>query len=209
MKTKSEAVFEQFLGSNNLAFEKIEESSSSRPDYRVFTGSGEIIFEVKELAGDKNFGVVKDPAFPHIKSSSRTIGEHIRRRIEGSKKQIQFGANQGIPSVLLIYNNIDPVFQDFGTEPMDFIAAMYGAYTISIDRESMTAVEWFNGKDRMLQENKNTSFSALGHLTDRDGIPRVILYESIFARVRLPLPQLPTCFEVRNLDVSGNLPTDG
>ena len=68
--------------------------------------------------------MVKDPAYPHIKSHSRILGDHVRRRIESSKKQIQFGAKPGIPSVLLIYNNIDPVFQAFGTEPMDFTAAM-------------------------------------------------------------------------------------
>jgi hypothetical protein len=84
--------------------------------------------------------VVKDPTCPHIKSSSRTLGDHIRRRIESSKKQIQFGAKQGIPSILLIYNNIDPVFQDFGTEPMDFTAAMYGAYTILINREKQNRI---------------------------------------------------------------------
>ena len=92
MKTKSEGLFEGFLATNNLPFEKIEEDTTPRPDYRVSVGGSEIIFELKELAEDENFGVVKDPAYPHIKSSSRTMGDHIRRRIESSKKQIQFGA---------------------------------------------------------------------------------------------------------------------
>jgi hypothetical protein len=114
MKTKSETLFEGFLTANNLPFEEIKEQTTPRPDYRVSVGGGEIIFELKELAADENFGVVEDPACPHIKSHSRTLGDHVRRRIESSKKQIQFGAKQGIPSVLLIYNNIDPVFQSFG-----------------------------------------------------------------------------------------------
>src|ERR1039458_6842883 len=150
MKTKSESLFEEFLTVNNLAFEKIKEDTTPRPDYRVSVGGVEIVFELKELAEDENYGVVKDPAHPHIKSDSRTLGDHVRRRIESSKKQIQFGARQGIPSVLLIYNNIDSVFQDFGTEPMDFTAAMYGAYTILLNRETKAASDWFNGKDQML-----------------------------------------------------------
>src|SRR5258707_904564 len=158
MKTKSESLFEGFLTTNKLPFEKIKEGSTKTPDYRVSVGGSEIVFEVKELTEDENFGVVKAPAYPHIKSSSRTLGDHIRRRIESSKKQIQFGSELGIPSILLIYNNVDPVFQDFGTEPMDFTAAMYGAYTILINRENRTASDWFNGKDQMLQESKNTSF---------------------------------------------------
>jgi hypothetical protein len=124
MKTKSESLFEEFLAGNKLPFEKIKEDITPRPDYRVSAGGSEIVFELKELAEDKNFDVVKDPACPYIKSSSRTVGDHVRRRIESSKNQIQFGARQGIPSVLLIYNNIDSVFQDFGTEPRDFIAAI-------------------------------------------------------------------------------------
>jgi hypothetical protein len=98
MKTKSEDLFEGFLAINNLLFEKIKEDISPRPDYRVSVGGSEIIFELKELAEDGNFGLIKDPTYPHIKSSSRTVGDHIRRRIESSKKQIQFGAKQGVPS---------------------------------------------------------------------------------------------------------------
>src|ERR1700688_1535971 len=108
MKTKSEQLFEDFLTANNVQFEKITEGSSPRPDYLVSIGDVKLIFELKELAEDENFGIVKDPARPYIKSHSRTVGEHVRRRIEGSKKQIQYGAKQGIPSMLLIYNNLDP-----------------------------------------------------------------------------------------------------
>ena len=206
MKTKSENLFEVFLTAHNLSFERIREDSTPRPDYRVLIADSQIIFELKELSEDENFGVVKDPAFPHIKSSSRTMGEHVRRRIESSKKQIQYGAKQGIPSVLLIYNNIDPVFQDFGTESMDFIAAMYGAYTVVVDVESRTARDWFNGKDRMLQEGKNTSFSAVGHLADRAGSTTVTLYENVFAKVKVSYDQLPACFEVRRIDMANPPP---
>jgi hypothetical protein len=44
--------------------------------------------------------------------------------------KVQYGAKQGIPSVLLVYNNLDPLHL-FGTEDHDFIAAMYGEYTLS------------------------------------------------------------------------------
>src|SRR5260370_37774702 len=106
MKTKSESLFEGFLATNNLPFEKIEEDTTPRPDYRISVGGSEIIFELKELAEDGNFGVVKDPTYPHIKSSSRTLGDHIRRTIEGSKKQIQIRSKPGMPSILVVYDNI-------------------------------------------------------------------------------------------------------
>ena len=83
MKTKSEAVFESFLISNNIAFEKIQEAASPRPDYSVHIGTLKLIFEVKELAEDEN---LKDRA----KGYKITIGDHVRRRIEGSRRQIQY-----------------------------------------------------------------------------------------------------------------------
>jgi hypothetical protein len=203
MKTKSEELFEAFLSSNNLTFEKIKEETTPKPDYLVSIGSAQIMFEVKELAEDKNFGVVKNPAYLPIKSYSRTLGEHVRRRIESARRQIQYGADQDIPSVLLIYNNIDPVFQLFATEPMDFIAAMYGAYTILLNWETRAASEVFNGAGGMLQERKkNTSFSAVGHLCDRGGMTNVTLFENVFAKVKIPYDQIGPCFDVPLIKVS-------
>jgi hypothetical protein len=173
MKTKSEQLFERFLTANDVQFEKIKEDTSPRPDYLVSIGGVKLIFELKELAEDEKFSVVDDPAHPHIKSSSGTIGKHVRRRITGSRKQIQYGAKQGIPSVLLIYNDLDPL-QIFGTDDIDFTAAMYGEYTILIDKHTRQSSEMFNGKNRSLQERKNTSFSAVGRLCDRDVVRKCI-----------------------------------
>lgn len=205
MTTKSEGSFEGFLASNNLPFEKIREETALgafRPDYRVSNGDSEIIFEVKELAEDESFGVVKDPAYPYIKSHSNPLGDHIRDRIRWSKKQIQFGADQGLPSILLIYNDIDPLFQSFGTSPLDFTTAMYGALTIRINTETKTSSDWYNGTGQMLQESVNTSFSAIGHLCDCGGRTTVTLYENVFAKVKVPFGLFPACFDVLRIDVS-------
>ena len=202
MKTKSEELFESFFAQNTLLFEKIEEQESPRPDYLVSVGQLKLVFEVKELSEDDNFGVIKDLERPNIKSHSRTLGDHIRRKIEASRKQIQYAANHGIPSILVIYNNLDPAFQMFGTEDMDFTAAMYGEYTILLNKETGKASDWFNGKNQLLQENKNTSFSAVGRLCDRDSEITLTLFENVFAKVKIPYDDLPHCIEVRRIDVS-------
>ena len=199
MKTKSEHLFETFLIANKVRFEKIEEikeKGERRPDYLVTLGNLHLVFEIKELAEDDNFGVVGDPTKQNIKSHSRTVGDHVRRRIERSKTQIQYGANQGIPSILLIYNNLDAVFQMFGTEDIDFTTAMYGELTILIDKKTRQSSEMFNGMNQSLQENKNTSFSAVGRLCDRGGKTAVTLFENVFSKVAVPYEQLPACFEV-------------
>ncbi len=121
-----------------------------------------------------------------MRSYSCTLGDHVRSRIEGSKKQIQYGAKQGLPSVLLIYNNLDPVLQSFGTRDDDFITAMYGELTVFLNKKTRDASEMFNGRNQLLQKNKNTSFSAVGRLCDRGGEMTVTLFESVYSMVQLP-----------------------
>jgi hypothetical protein len=202
MKTKSEELFENFLQANNLQFEKIKEDTTPRPDYLVSIGDLKLVFEIKELSEDENFGVVADPAHPHNTIHSRTVGDHVRRRIEGSKKQIQFGAKQGIPSVLLIYNNLDPVFQAFGTDDLDFTTAMYGELTLLLNKNTSETSEMFNGKNQLLQKNKNTSFSAVGRLCNRGGKTTVTLFENVFSTVMMPYELMPPCFDVKRVSIS-------
>lgn len=192
MNTKSEIAFEAFLIENNLAFERVDEGRQRRPDYLVRINGVEVLFEVKELAEDENFK-------PDM--SSRTVGDHIRQKMLDSRKQVQFGARQGKPSVLLVYNNIDPIHL-FGTEDFDFITAMYGEYTLSIDKSKMAIVDSFHGRNSVLGEAKNTSFSAVARLSPIRGKLTVALFENVFAKVPLPYEGLPTCFDVRRITVT-------
>ena len=182
-----------------MRFQKIEEDASHRPYYLVTVGNTQLIFEVKELTKDKNFGVVDNPSAPHLKRHSRIPGQHVRKRIQSSQKQLQYGAEQGIPSTLLIYNSLDPVFQMFGTEDTDFIAAMDGEYTMLLDKTTGTISEVFNGREQSFQECKNTSFSAVGRLSDCAGQLRVTLFENVFAKVQLPFEVMQPCFDVRRI----------
>ena len=103
---------------------------------------------------------------------------------------------------MLIYNMIDPVFQLSGTDDLDFETAMYGKKTILIDKNTRESSGLFNGRDDSLQENRNTSFSAVGKLADRVGEPTVKLFENFYAKVQAPYDQLPPCFEVVRVVVS-------
>jgi hypothetical protein len=79
-KTKSEAVFEEYLVAHNLRFDPIAVAHSPRPDYVVTIGSSKILFEVKELSEDENFQ--RTP----LAVSSRKVGDHIRRKITQASK---------------------------------------------------------------------------------------------------------------------------
>jgi hypothetical protein len=201
MPTHSEEVFEKFLRANNIPFEKIEEvnqKGARRPDYLVDIGSSKLIFEVKQLGGDDEEPVL-------VGSWISVPGDQIRYWINHSKKQVQFGANQGIPSMLLIYNNLDPVFQLRGTDEFDFRTAMYGELTKLIDRTTRESSEFFHGRKNELAESKNTSFSAVGHLCDRGGnATSVTLWENAFAKIKLPFDQLPPCFQVHRVEINAD-----
>ena len=191
VKTKAEIVFEEFCNSNSIRWEKIREGESRTPDYRIYLG-GELVFvEIKQIEKDENFGT---------ESSSRTVGSHIRRRIFSARKQVQAGSNEGAPSVLLVYNNLDP-WQGFGTEQHDFIDAMYRERTVVFDKDKNTITDSFQGENQSLQENKNTSFSAVGLLYKTKDRAGVHVYENVFAKNPLDFAKIPKCIEVTRIEI--------
>lgn len=204
MSTKSEDLFETFLTANGVAFSRIEEAQNQkgarRPDYLVEVDGLKIVFEVKQLGDDD---ATQRAQLVGLWSS--TPGDALRQLITRSKKQIQYGAKQGIPSVLLVYNNTDPVFQTRGTDAFDFQTAMYGELTKLIDKHANQSSEFFHGKKSELQEDKNTSFSAVGHLCDRGGgTTTITLWENAYAIVPLPFDRLPTCFGVQRVAIDNS-----
>jgi hypothetical protein len=202
MNTKSEDLFEDFLNSNAVRFSRIEEvkqKGAKRPDYLVEIGDLKIVFEVKQFGDDED-----DERAQFTGGWSSTPGARLRQLITRSKKQIQFGADQGIASVLLVYNNTDPVFQLRGTDEFDFRTAMYGELTMLIDKQAQETSEFFHGRKNEMQESKNTSFSAVGHLSNRGGTTTVTLWENAYAKVKIPFEQLPPCFAVRPVKIDSD-----
>jgi hypothetical protein len=195
MKTTSERQFERFLTENGLPFERVEEQPTPRPDYLVQLGDAKVLFEVKEISEDDNF--TTEP----MKVYRRTLGDHVRAKIGEARRQVQYGAKQGIPSVLVIYNNLDPIHL-FSTEDQDFFSAMYGAYTVVLDHQSMKAVDHFHGRNKSVGEEKNTSFSAVGRLYPVRGKLEVTLFENVFAKVKMPFDALPACFDIKRVQIS-------
>lgn len=194
-KTKSEEVFEDFLSRHQLPSEPIPVADSPRPDYLVTCGTIKVVFEVKELSEDENF------SNELMKVSSRIVGDHVRSKIAEARKQIQWGAAQGIPTVLLIYNNLDTVFHMFGTEDHDFLCAMYGEYTLLLDKATGERRGQFYGRNQSLAEQKNTSFSALGRLSPVSGEMKVTLFENAFAKLPMAYDELPSCFDIRRVNI--------
>lgn len=192
-KTVAEAVFEGFCDSNNIACEKITEGSEATPDYNVTLNGVCVVVEVKQIDKDDDFNS-KDGV------STRTVGSHIRNKIHDTRirKQLKNASTDGIPTVLLVYNNLDPL-QMFGTEPHDFVTAMYGELTVVLNPKDNKIEDSFHGRNSSFRENRNTSFSAVGRLYKTKSGPAVHLYENIFAKNPLNFSLLPGCLEVTRI----------
>jgi hypothetical protein len=191
-KPEAEALFESFCDSHAVSWKRIPVEKTRTPDYIVSMNGQSLYFEVKQIDEDDNFKMSQGV-------SSRTVGSHIRQKILDSRKQVQVGAKLGAPSILLVYNNLDPM-QLFGTEQHDFIAAMYGEMTVEL--KDSRVVDSYYGHNSLLRDDHNTSFSAVGHLRCSAAGPIVRLYENAFARNSLDVVSLPPCFEVVYVEVT-------
>lgn len=191
-KSEAETLFESFCKSHALSWERVPVEKTRTPDYVVSSNGQRIYFEVKQIDEDDNFKMSGGV-------SSRTVGSHIRQKILDSRKQVQVGAKLGAPSILLVCNNLDPM-QLFGTEQHDFIAAMYGEMTVELNDSRI--VDSYRGRNSLLRDDHNTSFSAVGHLRHSATGPIVRLYENAFARNSLNIASLPPCFEIVYVEVT-------
>lgn len=68
-------------------------------------------------------------------------------------------------------------------------------------RESGRVADAFHSRDQAVAVGKNTSFSAIGRLAPRAGRMMVTVFENAFAKVKLPHESLPTCLDVRRVEI--------
>jgi hypothetical protein len=194
VKTVSENLFESFLTANGIPLRPIDTGPERTPDYEITIGGKSVIVEVKELS--------ESSADFSATSSTRTVGEHIRKRISRASGQLSAASQQGTATILLIFNNLDRL-QLYGTEDHDFASAMHGEHTVVIRAGRVAGA--FHGHNKALQKSKNTSFSAIGRLRqEHDGSLSVTLFENVHARVPLDYGALPACFEVIRFAPSKN-----
>jgi hypothetical protein len=189
--TESERLFASYCQTHGLDCARIAAGPKRTPDYRLSVAGVEIFVEIEQIESARGLnpnGV-----------SSRTVGNHVRHKISEARKQIQVVAREGHPTILLIYNKVDEPFQSFGTEPHDFVAAMYGEHTVRlVDGRASGS---YQGRNATLRSEKNTSFSAVGHLRRTKAGADVTIYENVYAKWPLPYASLPNCFEVVRVEV--------
>ncbi len=195
VKTKAESVLEEFWVLNHISWEKIPEGEQPTPDYKIIFDGQVVLVEVKQIDQDDNFG---------YQSSSRTVGSHIRKKIDEAREQARTASNKCTPFMLLVYNNLDEL-QMFGTEQHDFIDAMYGERTLEISTSTNAITNSYHGRNRSLRNDKNTSFSAVGFLKRNQRGNEVRIYENISAENPLDYSKIPNCIEVTRIEVENSV----
>lgn len=200
--TKGEAVFAEFCKNNNIIHEDF--IGKAGPDFKINLAGQEIFIEIKQIDNDQNFR--------EMEIVSRVVGKHVRKKINLGQTQIQSVASHGYPTILLIYNNLDWA-QKFGTERHDFLAGMFGELTITFvvnhkTDEIIGVSKIFHGRNAKMvtRQNgidvfRNTSFSAVGHLSNLNGVPSVHIYENPNAKNKINYHLFPSFIRLTRIEL--------
>jgi hypothetical protein len=79
-KTESEALFEAFCATNRLDWAPYGTKDTPTPDYRLGFAGATVCVEIKQIESEVDF-VARG-------RQSRTVGEHVRRKITEAKAQL-------------------------------------------------------------------------------------------------------------------------
>ena len=149
--TESEILFEKLLLSKNISFQKIPESTTPTPDYKVTIGGRESYWEVKELKENPDEeGILKN-----IKNDCNDIysinSKRVSNSIQSAAKQFKKYGVTNSPCVVVLHDS-----RGFAT--MDFLllqyikTAMLGTASF-IENTDGTALE-INRKDGLFTKRK-------------------------------------------------------
>lgn len=185
----AETLFEQYCVSNSIPCKKIPTGTTPTSDYEIILNQKPIHVEIKEIEQDQGLELHPGGGWTY----SGKPGEIIRRRILAAQKQVKQSALQNIPAILLIYNGVTVPQNYPPTANSDFTHGMYGEMTTYLDIETNTISEPIHGKNRVLQETKNTSFSAVGRLERTPNGASIHVFENAFAKNKLDFDKLPDC----------------
>jgi hypothetical protein len=148
-ETDSERIFEKYLESQGVAYERLPELPEKQPDYRVQYGDLACVFEVKQF---------DEP--PDRPNGKYPITEPIRRRI--SDARTQFGRYENCCCSLVLWNNSIRR----SAETTSVLRAAFGGWVDFPDPLSKQPPAYeFSGRDAALTSSKNTRVSAIVILT--------------------------------------------
>jgi hypothetical protein len=193
VQTRSEILFERFCEETGTAFSRIPAQPAANrrtPDYELHLHVPPILAEVKQIdpnredkALTRQYEAGGSYEFQHI------AGKRVREKISEAASQLKTQAGADQPTLLVVYNNVDPL-RGF-TDRLAMMSAMYGqpegvittsrglgAMVLSTSRQL--------GGSRRLTPKHNTTISAVAALFEGPEGLYLVVYHNRFAAHPIP-----------------------
>ncbi len=167
------------------------------PDLEVCIGGLRVIAENKDLrATDKEANLWRQTRAGKIVAHGREIGKRARSLIESARGQLRSYAEQGIPTIVVLYDNLlvdgtrpTPSIDLFGpTGPTDIDVALYGFWQANVRISSTGETQSLGDtRSRWRLMNDREIISAVLVIyehTEKDDL-FVIVYHNYWARIPL------------------------
>ena len=194
-KTKSEQAFEDYCTAVGIAWTRIDESDTKRPDYSLEIDGRTVIAEVKEV--DRNPEEQESDrqleATGFGKSLSKNPGERVRKKITAASKQIKALTKGRHPGILVLtvrgLTSADWFLAFHHLDPYAIMTAIYGLQVIqlAVPRDSSISPHSVGsrlGPKKKITDDANTSISAVAVLEPtRGGVPRLVIYRNLYAAI--------------------------
>ncbi len=194
---KSEALFVSLCDLLSLAVEKIPETRTKTPDFKVTTAGSVFLAEVKDLRpNEEETLLLREFRDKRMVSVSSELGRRARGMIEDAKYQLREFRGQCLPGIIVLYDNIK---LDDGTSlgpqgalSLDHItAAMFGQWVVDLKIENSTGKilgrnDRCGPKESFTRDTKKY-VSAVAVICDYFGPITITLYHNPYADYPLPL----------------------
>ena len=194
-KTKSEQAFEDYCTAVGIAWTRIDESDTKRPDYSLEIDGRTVIAEVKEV--DRNPEEQESDrqleATGFGKSLSNTPGQRVRKKITAASKQIKALTKGRHPGILVLtvrsLTLADWFWAFHHVDRQAIMTAMYGLQVIQFAVPRDPSISPYSvgsrlGPKKKMTDDVNTSISAVAVLEPtRGGVPRLVIYRNLYAAI--------------------------
>jgi len=193
-RTNSEIYFERLCTERCIPMLRVQEGTSTTPDYEITFDGQRVIAEVKEFERNReeleSDRLEEERGYGNVLSC--TPGDRVRKKIDAASPQIKSRTKGTLPGLLVLFDRGCVIGH---LDPYKVKVAMYGLEQIhfAVPRdpaESPYSMGMSFGPKRKMTENCNTSISAIGVLfaTGPNDL-QLHVYHNAFAAVPLP-PEL-------------------
>lgn len=187
----SERLFDQICRNRGYRVESIPCGTNRTADRRVTANNVSAVFEIKELTpSDDDVRQVRELQTQKWTSGGGTPGRRVRLEIQSGAPQLKEYRDLGIPTALVLYDNIvvngdRPGARNVHLEAWQIDCGMYGLQTVRLEMPSGRWLGDGRGGKRQLTRDQRRYISAICVLYEE--FEALWVYHNYFASVPFPV----------------------